>query len=212
MSLLYMSIHQTIKLIMKTKKIMCSGLLIILVAGLFSACQHNQAAEVKAKNTNELPKKETAASKPDDASVGTIETENYIMKLHRAFTYSPKKSEVMANWTPKQGYRFIYLDVSLRNKSVQPLDGGFVFIALKVTDKNGTEYKKPAAALAAYTSDHPEAQNLKEYNALWEKFEPNEFHREIIYAVEVPEDINEFILSLPADKRRKEWKQLSFTL
>jgi hypothetical protein len=199
------------------KKTILFGLSVGLAAALFSACQGNQAAEPKSKDIAEITKKEAASketgtAKTDGNSIGAIETDNYTMKLHSVFAYSPQKSDVMANWTPKPGYRFIYLDVSLRNKSTQPLDGGAVFIALKVTDKNGVEYKKPATALAAYTSDHPEAQNLKEYNALWEKFEPNEFHREIIYAVEVPENVNDFILSLPADKRRKEWKQVSFNL
>jgi hypothetical protein len=199
------------------KKTILFGLSVGLAAALFSACQGNQAAEPKSKDIAEITKKEAASketgtAKTDGNSIGAIGTDNYTMKLHSVFAYSPQKSDVMANWTPKPGYRFIYLDVSLRNKSTQPLDGGAVFIALKVTDKNGVEYKKPATALAAYTSDHPEAQNLKEYNALWEKFEPNEFHREIIYAVEVPENVNDFILSLPADKRRKEWKQVSFNL
>jgi hypothetical protein len=194
------------------KKIIMAGLAISLASAMFSSCQDNRAAGSESAKPGAKKDENKAAVKADGPAIGTIETDKYVMKLHQAFTYKPAESTVMANWTPKEGYRFIYLDVSLRNKGAEPLDGGFVFIALKVTDKNGVEYKKPAAALAGYTTDHPEASNQKEYEALWEKFDPNEFHREIIYAVEVPEDINEFTLSLPADRQRKEWKQLSFSL
>jgi len=41
---------------------------------------------------------------------------------------------------------------------------------------------------------------------------PDEFHREIIYAVEVPEGMNNFTLSLPVDRLRKEWKEINFSL
>ncbi len=195
------------------KKMIITGLALGLTSILFISCQDNHATEKKEiKKTNADKKESKAAIKTDGEAIGSIETADYIVKLHQVFTYKPKDNAGMANWKPKEGHRFIYLDVSLKNKSAAVLDGGFIFIALKITDKNGVEYKKPAAALAAYTSENPDAQNQDEYNELWGKFESNEFHRELVYAVEVPENINEFELSLPTDNKRKEWNKLQFSL
>lgn len=195
------------------KKVIVASLAIGLTAVIFTSCQSNHAAETKTvKKTSNQKEASKVTIKTDGPAIGSIETADYVVKLHQVFNYKPQENAVMANWTPKKGYRFIYLDVSLRNKSAAVIDGGFVFIALKVTDMNGVEYKKPAAALAGYISDNPETQNQNEYNEMWGKFEPNEFHRELVYAVEVPENINEFELSLPADNKRKEWKKLQFSL
>ncbi len=195
------------------KKMIVASLAISLTAIIFVSCQDNHAAETKpVKKVSKQKEESKAAIKADGPAIGSIETADYEVKLHQVFSYKPEADAVMANWTPKKGHRFIYLDVSLRNKSAAVIDGGFVFIALKVTDMQGVEYKKPATALASYLTDHPEAQNQHEYNEMWGKFEPNEFHRELVYAVEVPENINEFELSLPADKKRKEWKKLQFSL
>jgi hypothetical protein len=194
------------------KKIKITDLAILFIGMMLPACQDNHATE-PGKNGIEVPAKETIASpKTDDAAIGFIKTENYVMKLHSVFNYKPKPVAGMANMEPKPGFRFIYLDVSLRNTGTAKLDGGDLFIALKITDKNGIEYKKPAMALAAYATEHPDDQSDKEYNALWEKFEPNEFHRALIYAVEVPVNIKKYILSLPVDRTRKEWREIEFEL
>ena len=193
---------------------------IILFAGLlgFAGVITTSCSDNKAAQTEELaiPKKEkktdAAPVKTDGPSIGAIETDNYVMKLHRAFAYEPKGSEILVGMKPKPGFKFIYLDVSLKNKSAEKLDGDFLFIALKLTDEKGVEYKKPAAALAAYATDHPEDNNGGEYAALWETFEPGEFHREIVYAVEVPAEKNNFELHMPTNSLRKEWKKISFSL
>lgn len=178
-----------------------------------TSCSNNNAAELRIKSeTNNEARKSAAPVKADGPAIGSIETETYVLKLHRAFAYMPKGSEILAGMKPKPGHKFIYLDVSLKNKSTEKLEGGFLFIALRVTDEKGNEFKKPAAALAAYTSDHPEESNDEEYAALWESFRPNEFHREIVYAVEVPADENKFVLHLPINKLRKEWKRIPFSL
>jgi hypothetical protein len=195
------------------KKTTFATCIISLAAFYLISCSDNKAAEVKVKSTL---KKELSTNKSpvkeDGPAVGVIETDIYTMKLHRAFTYSAKGTELLAGFKPKAGYKFIYLDVSLRNKSTEKLEGGFLFIALKLTDDKGVEYKKPAAGLAAYTSEHPNESSQAEYNALWEKFEPGEFHREIIYCVEVPIASKTFVLHMPADNKRKEWKTISFSI
>jgi hypothetical protein len=178
-----------------------------------TSCSENKAAESgNEPSFKKEPTKTPANVKPDGPAIGSAETDSYVLKLHRAFSYEPAGSVVLAGMKPIAGHKFIYLDVSLKNKSPEKLEGGFLFIALKVTDKNGTEFKKPAAALAGYTSAHPEDNNDAEYSALWESFAPNEFHREIVYAVEVPAHENNFVLHIPADRQRKEWKTISFSL
>ena len=166
---------------------------------------------VKSKTSNEK-KKSTSPVKADGEAIGLIETGNYALKLHRAFAYLPKGANILAGMKPKAGHRFIYLDVSLKNTGTKNFEGGFLFIALRITNEKGIEYRKPAAALAAYTATHPEENNDEEYAALWEKFAPGDFHREIVYAVEVPETEKHFLLHLPTDKERKDWKTISFAL
>ncbi|RYZ27918.1 MAG: hypothetical protein EOO10_11235 [Chitinophagaceae bacterium] len=195
------------------KKKFLSAATIGLALVTIISCSDNKAAEVNPiALTKKEPEKSKAPVKTDGPALGSIETGNYVLKLHRAFAYEPKGSEILAGMKPKPGQKFIYLDVSLRNTGTEKLEGGFLFIALKLTDENGTEYKKPAAALAAYSTDHPEDNNSTEYAALWETFEPAEFHREIIYAVEVPAEKKNFVLHLPVDRLRKEWKKISFSL
>jgi hypothetical protein len=195
------------------KNLIATGLVAGLLATVIVSCNDNQAAPVKPAEHKKSGKKEiTAPVKKDSAAIGSIQTANWEMKLHRAFVYTPAGSEILAGFTPKPGHKFMYLDVSMKNTGADQLDGGQIFIALKVIGNNGTEYKKPAAALAAFTSENPGASNLEEYNALWEKFEQHEFHREILWAVEVPESMKEFKIMLPADRLRKEWKELKFSL
>lgn len=188
----------------------------IALAGLTSCSDNHAAKHTTNKNAINTEKKESRKDagtiKPDGPSIGQIETDQFVLKLHRAFSYEPKGDAIISGTKPKPGYKFIYLDVSLRNKSAQKLEGGFLFIALRVTDEKGTEYKKPAAALASYTSEHPEDNNDAEYAALWETFKQDEFHREIVYAVEVPQNENAFILHMPTDRFRKEWKTIRFSL
>jgi hypothetical protein len=194
------------------KRFFYTSLFVSLVASATS-CSDNKAAGVMVKSaTAAQTEKSSAPVKTDGEAIGAIETENYVLKLHRAFAYEPNGSKILTGMKPKAGHKFIYLDVSLKNKSAEKLDGGFLFIALRVTDAKGTEYKKPAAGLAAYSSEHPEENNDDEYAALWETFKPNEFHREIVYAVEVPAAENNFVLHLPTDRKRKEWQTLSFSL
>ena len=199
------------------KHFLNAGLCIsIILTGIIS-CSDNHAANHSVNRNaidNQKTKNEKDARpvKSDGLGIGQIETNAFVLKLHRAFTYEPKGNEIIAGTKPMPGHKFIYLDVSLRNKSAQKLEGGFLFIALRVTDEKGKEYKKPAAALAAYTSANPEDNNNAEYAALWESFDQNEFHREIIYAVEVPENEKTFVLHLPTDRLRKEWKTITFSL
>jgi len=195
------------------KKIVLSLLAAGSLGIAFSSCAENKAAEVKTEVMEKKINTQKATNKKEDGpAIGSIETEAYVVKLHRAFTYEPAGSAVLAGTRPKPGHRFIYLDVSLRNKSAEKLEGGFLFIALKLTDSKGVEYKKPAAGLAAYTTEHPEDNNDAEYAALWEAFKPNEFHREIVYAVEVPQGEKNFVLHLPTDRHRTIWKSISFSL
>lgn len=188
----------------------------VALTGIISCSDNHAANHSSPKNAINTRKgktqNEAKPAKADGTAVGQIETNEFVMKLHRAFSYDPNGSEILVGTKPKPGHKFIYLDVSLRNKGVQKLEGGFLFIALRVTDEKGTEYKKPAAALAAYTSEHPEDNNDAEYAALWETFEHDEFHREIIYAVEVPQNEKNFVLHLPTDRQRKGWKTINFSL
>jgi hypothetical protein len=194
------------------KKLFFTSLITGLIATAFISCNDNQAAPAKPAEKKSDKKEITAPVKKDSAAIGIIQTAGWEMKLHRAFVYAPAGSEVLAGFTPKAGHKFMYLDISLKNTGAEKVDGGQIFIAMKVIGSNGTEYKKPAAALAAFTSENPAASNLEEYNALWEKFEQGEFHREIVWAVEVPAEMNEFKIMVPADKLRKEWKELKFSL
>jgi hypothetical protein len=184
---------------------------IITCIGFLFSCSDDPAVD-KTGDSKANKKKLLVKSATDGPFIGAIETPDYLLKLHRAFIYETTGNEVVAGTKPKEGYKFIYLDVSLKNKSSQKLDGGFLFIGLTVKDEKGTEYKKPAAALASYITEHPQEDNGAEYGALWKTFKPQEFHRAIVYAVEVPKGINEFVLSMPVAPRAKERKELKFIL
>ena len=133
------------------EKIFFGNTLVSIALFFLISCSDNKAAGVNPRKPEKEVEKKSSSTITDGPSVGSIETETFMFKLYRAFEYKTKGSEVLAGFKPKEGYRFIYLDVSLKNKSVEKLDGGFLFIALKVMDDKGIEYKKPAAGLAAYT-------------------------------------------------------------
>lgn len=178
----------------------------------FTSCNQQQKKNTSAKeNITEPPAQSKKAA--DTSFIGAIETEAYVMKLHDVFSYEPKMGdEVLSNIHPKEGYRFIYLDVSLLNKGAGVVDGGSLFISLKVEDEKGVIYKKPSMALAVYCSENPGAQDKEEYDSLWETFTPGEFHRAIVYAVEVPVGVKNFTLSLPVDKLKKDWQKTNFSI
>ena len=66
--------------------------------------------------------------------------------------------------------------------------------------------------MAAYTSENPNENTDDEYNDLWKTFQQNEFHRAIIYCVEVPVAVKNFVLHIPTGRKRKEWKTINFSL
>ena len=187
--------------------------LIILSSIVMSSCTENRASETRVDAKEKS--KDTKAQVPiktDGPVLGMIETDQYIMKLHRAFHYNPAGNKIPASTRPKAGYKFIYLDVSLKNKDEKTLDGGFLFIGLKITDENNKEYRKPVAALAIYKTENPDENDDKEYKAMWGKLQPGEFHRALIYAVEVPESLHDLILSMPVKERARDFKQIRFSL
>ena len=198
-------------MIMKLNSIALAAALGLLVAS--SACTQKKGDETAKQTSFDKKPTSNTPDKKDGAFISSIETGDYIMKLHNAFVYtSHTTNAVVTNVKPKEGFRFVYLDVSLTNKSSGPIDGGSLFISMKVTDDKGTEYKKPAMALALYRTENTGAEEREEYKALWETFKPGDMHRAIVYAVEVPAHINDFIISLPTDRKRKEWNTARFSI
>ena len=194
-------------------RIILSGIIIGLASLSLASCSDNNAAALNTGHrSNKMEKKLAVPVKKDGAFIGSIETESYLLKLHRVFTFQPKGSDLVDGTKPRSGHKFIYLDVSLKNTGREKFDGGFLLIAMRITDDKGIEYKKQAAALAAYTSENAGSSNPDEYDALWSSFKPGDFHREVVYGVEVPADAKSFTLHMPTDRQRKDWKTIHFSL
>ena len=188
----------------------------------FISCSNNNAA-VQAKSENAAAdkndsiteKKETAlaGSVTDDAAIATIETSDFILKIHKAIPFSLKpKSYEPFKVDPST--KLIALDISVRNKLSTPLNFSRI---LGMTQIKGKGVKNLVAVwvVAAYEVDYPEANHQKEYDALWsEHFEPNGFHRAILMGLNPKKEENEFTLIVPEkpDFNNPSKKEIKFSL
>lgn len=136
------------------------------------------------------------ASAEDGPSVATLETSDFILKIHRVipFTLKPKSYEPLK---VAADTKLAVLDISVRNKLSTPINFSRI---LGMTEIKGKENKNLMApwVVAAYITDYPYSNHQKEYDAIWNSaFEPNGFHRAILLGLNPKKNENEFTLIVP---------------
>lgn len=166
------------------------GLLAIMT--LMCSCGKEQG-----KKTDEQAQKENPVSErvSDDVKpLQVIETPSYSYTIYRVIPFESTEGY----FNPKEGNQYVVLDISVTNKSKQPLDMAVIMSSSKIKDKDGKEYGDVLGALTAYTLAHPQTNWKSEYGAIWsEKFPSGETHRTTAMGFQAPKNIKEFLLSMP---------------
>lgn len=175
----------------------------------FFACSNNKtesATDTQVKSTsagNETtnptsnPTTAPATKAEDGQAIATITAPHYVAKVHQAIAFVPGSESHLIKVKP--GHQFVVLDMSVRNTSDKPIDMGQILIMLQLKDDKGNKLPLTPAAIAAYMLGHPDPSHKQEYNALWGKMNPGDFHRTIVYGTEVPEGTKNFVISMKED-------------
>jgi len=138
------------------------------------------------------------AGKPADGqAIAVIETDTYVMKVHRAIPFMPR-NEPAGMLKVKEGHRYVVFDISVRNKSSQPLEMGSIMLVTKIADETGKSYGGHLGALTSYLVDNPDPNHDAEYEGVWSmELPPGAFHRALSLGVEAPVNVNAFVISAP---------------
>lgn len=197
----------------------------IAIAIVMISCSGNnteakKTLEVKDVQTNAANKtvaddKTLPSSAEDGPAIATVETTDFILKIHRAIPFALKpKSYQPIKVDPAT--KLVVLDVSVRNKLSSPINFSRILgmIVIKGEDEGDKNLIAPWV-VGAYEVDYAEPNHQKEYDALWsEHFEPNGFHRAILIGLNPKKDENKFTMIVPEkpDFNNPAKKELTFSL
>lgn len=186
------------------KKLICA---LCAALALLGACGKEQPGPASAAASPAVP--DTAAPQ----ALGTIETDSYLLTLHRAISFVPK-TDALGLLKTKEDHRYVVLDIGVANKSAQPLEMGSIMLFSRITDTNGKSYGGNLGALTAYTIDHPDPKHQEAYDALLSmEFQPGASHRAVVLGLELPRDVKELVFSAPvAADMHSEMRQIRFAL
>ncbi len=172
--------------------------------------ESTSTAEVNETKVVESDK--TSPAEIDAPVIGQIETEQYHLKLHGVIpfelipkTYQPFK--------PVAGHKLVVLDISIKNRSNQPIDMGNILVKAVVNSSGSTvNYIRPWV-VAAYITDHPDRAHQPAYDALWrDAYPPGEVHRAKLLGIHPPNEVNDFKLTLPvSDQMNAATKVIEFS-
>lgn len=207
---------------MRTKKLLIYSFL-IFIFGHFISCNgsnktSNQPVETKVASAQKTSQAESVSSSPentvsDGPAIATIETSDFILKIHKAvsFTLKPKSYEP---FKVDPSTKLIALDVSVRNKLSTPLNFSRI-LGMTVIKGKGEKNLVAPWVVAAHEVDYPEPNHQKEYDALWSNsFEPDGFHRAILFGINPSKEEKEFKLTVPekADFNNPSRKSVQFSV
>ena len=183
---------------------------------LLTACNND------AKNASTNPPIESTTSSTstpsqveDGPAIATIETDTYVMKIHKVIPFLPDVTKTAGAFTPKEGNHYIALDMSVRSKIDKPFSMGNVVLASNITDDKGNKYGDLLGSMVAFNLTFPEKENQTESEAIWStEFAPKSFHRSVALAFEAPKDVKNFTFSAPLsdDIMKPEKMQAQFSL
>lgn len=198
------------------------SIMVLAVGAFFGiACSNSDASKTtnntvsveKSENSSEKDQAATENSVTDDAAIATIETNDFVLKVHKAipFTLKPKSYQP---FKVDPSTRLIVLDVSVRNKLSTPLNFSRI-LGMTVIKGKGDKNLVAPWVVGAYEVDYAEPNHQKEYDALWsEHFEPNGFHRAILFGMNPSKEEKEFTLIVPekADFNNSARKSVQFSV
>jgi hypothetical protein len=181
----------------------------LTVAGIFLvsfiACNDDKTDSNEEKKTAKVESKQTETTKikttnpaqvSDGPAIGQIETNDFVLKVHRAITFelAPKSYEPIK---VPPGHKLVVLDISIRNKTAGQYNMGKILIMTEVKDSKGKNDAGPWV-VGAYMVDHPDAGHQPEYDALWsDHFGAGEFHRAILLGLDPPKEEKTITLLVP---------------
>lgn len=189
-----------------------SVVLLISCADNKAGTTANTAKDTTTQTTSAVESKPSTADVQDGPAIATIETSDYILKIHRAipFQLKPKSYEPIK---VDPSTKLVVLDVSVRNKLSTPINFSRI-LGMTVLKGKGEKNLMAPWVVGAYEVDYPEAKHQKEYDALWsENFEANGFHRSILLGLNPEKGEKNFRLIVPEkpDFNNPSRKEVQFT-
>jgi hypothetical protein len=178
---------------------------------LTTSCNNDNKESAKNETSN-TSSAATSLKAEDAAAIATIETEDYILKVHKAIPFAPDASKTAGAFTPKDGNKFVALDVSVKSKASQSIEMGAIMLTTEITDEKGTKFGGTVPVLTAYSLTYPDSKFQDEYDAIWNDFPANAFHRTTALGFEAPKDVKTFMLKVPVKAYGNEKKEVTFTL
>lgn len=195
------------------KKLFSLALLSLLI---MAGCDKGETPQAKAEPSTGSASANVqapAARTANDTALAVIETDAYEMKVHRAIPFRPK-ADPLGMFKLPDGYQYIVLDLSVRNKSNEPLEMGSILLVAKVTDEAGKALEGNMAALTAYTVENPDPRQDTEYDEVWSvEFKPGAVHRAIALGMQAPSSTRTLIFAVPAKAGgSKDFRQVKFQI
>lgn len=185
--------------------------LILCAALLAGACSKKDDAAPSAS----APAQQAAAGKADAgaAAIATVETADYVIKVHRAVPFVPTAAQTAGMLLPKDGNHYVALDMSVRSKAGAPLEMGTIMLQSQIVDDAGKSYGGTIPVLAAYQLVHPSPTQEDEHGAIWGmEYAPGAVHRAAALGFEAPKDVRSFTIRFPLKANSNEKAEAKFSL
>jgi hypothetical protein len=157
--------------------------------------------------------KGAAGQAQDGPAIATVETADFVLKVHKAIPFEPNASKTGGAFKPRDGNRFVALDISVRNKSQRPLAMGTIMLQTQIVDDSGKSHGNMLPVLTAYTLSYPDPAQQEQYEAIWAmEYAPGAFHRTVAEGFEAPKELKSFTIRVPVRPNADEKAEAKFTL
>lgn len=178
-----------------------------------AATADTASATAPEQQEQEENKSKRKSTNPDGPAIATVETADFVLKVHKLIPFTPDAGKTGGLMGPKDGMHFVAVDLSVKNKTNAPYDMGTIMLQTELADDSGKSYGNMLAVLTTYNATFPSANNQDEYDAVWaSEYAPGAFHRGVVHGFEVPKGVTSFTLKVPVKPNANEKQEAKLSL
>lgn len=158
-------------------------------------------------------KSKRKSTNPDGPAIATVETADFVLKVHKLIPFTPDLGKTGGMMGPKDGMQFVAVDMSVKNKTNAPYEMGTIMLQTELTDDSGKSYGNMLSVLTTYNASFPSETNQDEYDAVWStEYAPGAFHRGVVHGFEVPKGVTSLTLKVPVKPNANEKQAVKLAL
>lgn len=158
-------------------------------------------------------KSKRKSTNPDGPAIATVETADFVLKVHKLIPFTPDVSKTAGVMSPKDGMQYVAVDMSVKNKTSAPYEMGTIMLQTELTDDSGKSFGNMLGVLTTYNASFPSENNQDEYDAVWSaEYAPGAFHRGVVHGFEVPKGVTSFTLKVPVKPNANEKQEVKLSL